>query len=139
MPGFLDDYAAMIVALVALWRAAGEPRGAAGAETLAGDMLARFADTDGGALYYAAEDHGPLVARKKDLLDGALPSGNALAATALIRLGRAVGRDDLIEAAGRMLVALAPAARRYPTGAGQWFVALDEYLAAADSPPEPEP
>ena len=120
----------MVLALLALAEARpGEPRWLDEAIRLADDMKARFGDPAGGAFFYAAEDHGPLIVRKKDFQDGSVPSGNALCTTALLRLGRAARRGVDAAAAERMLRAMNDLMRRLPTAAGQWLLALDEYLA----------
>ena len=66
-------------------------------------MLARFADAEAGGFFYTADDHEPLIARKKDILDTPVPSSTGLAATALLRLARHTGRDDYRRAAEETL------------------------------------
>ena len=64
-------------------------------------MLEKFADPAGGGFFYTADDHEQLIARTKELTDSSTPSGNALAATALLRLGKLLGRSDYLDAAER--------------------------------------
>jgi hypothetical protein len=97
---------------------------------LADEILARFADPEHGGFFFTASDHEPLVARKKDVLDSSLPSGNGLAATLLVRLGRLSGRDDYLAAADRTLRTFAEVMQQMPTATGQLLLALDEYLGA---------
>jgi len=54
--------------------------------------------------------------------------GNALAATALLRLGKLCGKSDYLDAAGRTLVVAAPIMQRMPTAVGQMLIALDLWL-----------
>ncbi|HJP29057.1 MAG: thioredoxin domain-containing protein [Candidatus Latescibacteria bacterium] len=84
---FQDDYAALVGGLVDLYEATFEPRWLASAVDLAEQMIERFWDTDGeGGFYYAEADRSDLIVRTKNPFDGATPSGNSLAALALLRL-----------------------------------------------------
>jgi uncharacterized protein YyaL (SSP411 family) len=84
---FLDDYAMVVQSLLSL-EAAGFPSRRAQAEELADRMLRRFAPSAGGALYFTGEDATDLSVRQIVGGDSPLPSGNAVAASALITLGR---------------------------------------------------
>ena len=99
---YLDDYANLIDGLTRLYEATGEPRWIDAALDLARVMIDEFADAEQGGFYYTGKSHEALIARTKDLFDNATPSGNAMAATALLRLGALTGRDDLRQA-GRQL------------------------------------
>jgi uncharacterized protein YyaL (SSP411 family) len=94
-------------------------------------LLEKFADQEGGGFFYTASDHEELIARTKELTDSSTPSGNALAATALLRLGRLSGRAEYLEAAERTLAAAVQVMQRVPLGAGQMLLALDRYLGPA--------
>src|SRR4029077_4902394 len=78
--------------------------------------------------YFTADDHEALVARQKDWQDSSTPSGNAMAATALLRLGKLTGRRDYTDAAVGTLQAAAGLMERFPSAAGQMLAALDFHL-----------
>ncbi len=86
--GYLDDYAWMVTALVELYQATLEIRWLEQAVALAQTTVSLFADSEGGAYFSTGLDSETLLMRRKDLLDGALPSANAVLAAALIRLSR---------------------------------------------------
>ncbi len=119
IPGFLDDYANLIGGLLALWEATWAPRWLEAATELADDMLARFADPDGGALFYTGDDAERLLARSHKLVAGAEPSGNGAAALHLAHLAALTGRRDLGEAADRILEAYAGYLARAPMALGE--------------------
>jgi uncharacterized protein len=125
---YLDDYACLANALVTLYEASFEERWIAAAVELADTMLARFADAEGGGFYYTATDHEALIARQKDSQDSSVPSGNAMAATVLLRLGKLCGRADYLEAGQRTLEAFSALMEQHPTAAGQMLIALDLQL-----------
>jgi uncharacterized protein YyaL (SSP411 family) len=122
---YLDDYACLLNSLVTLYEATFDERWIAEAVSLADTLLARFADAKGGGFFFTADDHERLIARQKDMLDSSVPSGNAMAATALTRLGKLTGRADYLQAAERTLLAAAALLERAPTAAGQMLLALD--------------
>ncbi|MEX2027520.1 MAG: thioredoxin domain-containing protein, partial [Pirellulaceae bacterium] len=128
LDAYLDDYACLISALVTLYESTFDEAWIDHAVRLADIMLARFADTDHGGFFFTADDHEQLIARNKDLHDASVPSGNAMAATALVRLGKLTGKQDFIEAAQDALHAGLPVMERSPTAAGQLLIALDMFL-----------
>jgi uncharacterized protein YyaL (SSP411 family) len=131
LAGYLEDYAYLADALVTLYEATFDARWLRASIELADVMLKHFADERGG-FYYTADDHEQLIARTKDLHDGSVPSGNAMAVTALLRLAALTGRRDFRDAAGRTLTAYRGLMAEHPAAAGQMLVALDFYLGPVD-------
>jgi uncharacterized protein YyaL (SSP411 family) len=98
------------------------------ARELADVMLQHFADPAGG-FFDTSDDHEALVTRPKDLQDNAVPSGNALAATVLLKLYAFTGDDLYYKQAELMLGILQGALAQAPTGFAQWLCALDFALS----------
>ena len=128
--GYLDDYANLIDGLTRLFETTGEPRWLDAALDLTRVMRAEFADPAQGGFYYTGVSHEALIARQRDAYDNATPSGNAMAATALVRLGALTGQSDLTEAGRATLKAIQLILQRVPMAAGQALVALDILLGA---------
>jgi uncharacterized protein YyaL (SSP411 family) len=128
LDAYLDDYAYLINALISLYEAEFDERWIDEAVRLADILNKHFRDNENGGFYYTADDHEQLIARNKDLIDSSVPSGNAMAATALIRLGKLCGRADYNHAAYETLELAATIMERSPTAAGQMLVALDMHL-----------
>jgi uncharacterized protein YyaL (SSP411 family) len=129
--GVLEDYACLAEGLLALYAATFDEGWFRAARGLVGSILARFVDPAGG-FFDTAIDHEVLITRPKNLQDNALPSGNAMAVTVLLRLAALTGEGryrDGAEGALRLVADLAP---RHPTFFGQWLVALDLALADID-------
>jgi uncharacterized protein len=125
---YLDDYAAIANALVSLYEATFDERCIDEAVRLVEIMLKHFVDASGGGFFYTADDHEQLIARHKDIQDSSVPSGNALAATVLVRLGKLTGRTQYLEAAEKTFRMAAGLLERAPTAAGQMLLALDMFL-----------
>jgi uncharacterized protein YyaL (SSP411 family) len=122
--GVLEDYTHLADGLLALYEATFDERWFSAARDLMEHVLGRFADPAGG-FFDTASDAEALVTRPKDLQDNALPSGNAMAATVLLRLAALTGEGRYRDAAEASLRLVAGFADRYPTGFAQWLNALD--------------
>ncbi len=128
IPGFLDDYAGFIDGLVDLYQASGTPGYLVAARELAAQMLTLFADDESAGFYYTPADHETLITRTHDTQDGATPSGNSLAALALLKLGRLSGDSGLLDRAALTLETLSGLMAEHPRAAGQALIALDMLL-----------
>jgi uncharacterized protein YyaL (SSP411 family) len=122
--GTLEDYAFLVWGLIELHQATFESADLAAALALNADMLAHFEDKERGGFFTSPDDGEELLFRHKDVYDGALPSGNSVAAWNLLRLARLTGRSDLEEEARRTLAAFGSAART-PAGHTLYLLALD--------------
>ena len=84
----VDDYSFLIWGLLELYEASFDVHYLQSALTLNDDFMAHFWDAGGGGLYFTADDAEELLLRKKEIYDGATPSGNSVAALNLLRLAR---------------------------------------------------
>src|SRR4029079_4458862 len=75
-------------------------------------------------------DHEQLITRTKDLFDNATPSGNSLAAWALVRLAKLTGRESYSASVESTLRTGLAVLDRSPTAAAQLLLAIDIYLGA---------
>jgi len=88
--GVLEDYACLAEALLVLARLTGNPNWKGSAQRLVDEMLRRLHDDDGG-FFFTDRNADDLIVRQKSGTDNPLPSGNAVAAQVLLKLGK---RDD---------------------------------------------
>jgi uncharacterized protein len=127
--GFLDDYANVAHGLYELHVATGELRWLEEARRLAVLAVELFADEERGGFFLAPAEGEQLVARKKDLIDHPVPSGNSMLAYVLLRLARIYGDDELEQRAVGVLRLLGESLGRAPTELAWALNALDLYLA----------
>ena len=92
-------------------------------------LIERFSDAERGGFFTTASDHEPLAARRKDLEDSPIPSGNSAAAFGLLRLGMLSGDGRYERHALGVLRLLFPLAARHPGAFGHLLGAADFYLA----------
>jgi uncharacterized protein YyaL (SSP411 family) len=106
---FLDDYAALIHALVDLYETGFDAADLQWAAQLAERAISlfedKFEDKEGGGFFSSPANQSDLVLRLKDDYDGAEPSGNSVMALALLRLARLTGREEFRKSAERTLEA----------------------------------
>jgi hypothetical protein len=95
-------------------------------------MFAEFWDEAEGGFYFTGKSHEALLARNKDAHDNATPSGNAMAATALLRLAKLTGQSDFVARAERTMRLFHGVLEKAPLAAGQMLLALDFYLGPVD-------
>ena len=126
---FLEDYGALILGLLALYQADFNPRWYLEADGLAAQMLERFSDPQGG-FFDTPSDAQTVLVRPKDLQDNATPSGNALAAQALLKLAAFSGKSTYRQSAEQALGLVSRQALRYPAAFGAWLSAADLALSS---------
>ncbi len=125
LSAYLEDYAYLAQGLVSLFEATGNERWLKEAERLAERLMRDFGDADGGPFYQTAHDHEALIARVRDGHDGALPNANGIAAHAIARLARHLGRPQWEERARQALRGYARSVERLPRAFGSTLNALD--------------
>jgi hypothetical protein len=127
--GYLEDYADVANGLYELHLATGELRWLAESNRLARVAVDLFADDEHGGFFGTPVDGEQLVARKKDFDDHPAPSGNAMLAYVLLRLGRIWGDAELERRGESVLRLLVGPMSRIPSSFGWALVALDLHLS----------
>jgi uncharacterized protein YyaL (SSP411 family) len=130
LDAYLDDYADLIDGLARLYEATGSPTWIESALGLARIMIDEFADAVQGGFFFTGNRHEALIARQKDIHDNATPSGNGMAATALVRLGALTGREDLTQHGRMALESIQHVLETQPAAGGQSLIALDFLLGS---------
>ena len=126
---YLEDHAFLLEALLTLYEADFNTRWFVEARGLADTVLARFGDPRRGGFYSVADDHEPLLTRRKDVEDAPIPAGASSAAFGLLRLAALTGEQRYEEAAVSALAVLHEIAPRHPAAFGHLLQALDFHLA----------
>jgi uncharacterized protein YyaL (SSP411 family) len=123
--GHLDDYAFMVWGLTELYEASFEARYLKTALQLNTDMLAHYWDEKTGGLFFTPADGEKLIVRKKEVYDGAVPSGNSVAMYNLLKLASLTGDTTLDEKAAQIGRAFSEQIKQFPSGYTQFLVSVD--------------
>lgn len=114
--GQLDDYAAYGLALLELYEMKYEPHYLVKAAKIADKMIELFEDSKEGGYFITASNAEKLLTRPKETYDGALPSGNSMAAVLAVKLEGYTAEMKYQEMAKRQLQFLAGTVYEYPPG-----------------------
>ena len=131
-PAFLDDYAYLIDALIQLQEITGNRDWLQKARELTEFVLEHFREKGTGFFFYTPVWQEDVILRKKEVYDGATPSGNAVMALNLYRLGILYNLPEWKEQSASMLAALGNAITRYPTSFGCWACLLQEQISGTN-------
>jgi uncharacterized protein YyaL (SSP411 family) len=126
---YLEDHAYLVEALLRLYEATLEVRWFDAAREIADTMIERFADDERGGFFTTSNDHEELIARRKDVGDHPIPSGNSSAAYGLLRLAALTGESAYEERALGTMRVFAPAALQHPDAFGHLLQAIDFHLS----------
>lgn len=120
----LEDYASLIIGLLALYQSDDDIVWYEWAVKLGEEMISRYRDPAGG-FYDTRDDQQDLIIRPKDFQDNATPCGNSLASYALLLLYEFSGDDSIYQLATRVFPLLQDSLVKYPTAFGFWLQAID--------------
>lgn len=132
VPAFLEDYAFLVWGLLELYDATLDQRYLAEAHEFSLEMIRLFGDESDYGLYDTASDAENILVRKKGWYDGVLPSGNAVAAMNLIRLGKSARDARCLEEGKGILRAFMGSVAQQPMAALHFLAALD-YLSGEET------
>jgi hypothetical protein len=121
----LDDYAFMMWGLIELYEASFDVKYLSWALELNAGLLEHFSDPLEGGFFFTPDDGEELLVRKKEVYDGAIPSGNAVTMHNLLRLARMTGRAEFEEQAARISKAFSSQINQFPSGYTQFLCSVD--------------
>ncbi len=122
---FLDDYAFLAWGVIELYEATFEIEHLRSAIGLAHKMIDHFWDERAGGFFLSGTNSEALILRDKDAYDGAIPSGNSVAALVTLRLGRAVADASLEEYSAGTIRAFSKRISAAPVAYAQMMAAVD--------------
>ncbi len=125
LDAYLEDYAYLSEGLVDLYEAGGAESYLRAAARLGELMMTDFLDAEQGGFFTTAKDHEALIVRTRDAADGATPSANAVAASALARLSFHFDRPEWREAAVAAVRAYGRQITRYPRAFAKSLTVVD--------------
>jgi uncharacterized protein YyaL (SSP411 family) len=125
---FLEDYAHVIGALLALHQADMNEGWVETAKRLAERVLAEFSDQDSG-MFFFTDSRSKLIARKMEVNDNVIPSSNSVMAHNLFSLGLLTGRIDWVNRAKQMVHNVYDGMEMYGSGYSNWASLLQRIVS----------
>ncbi|MCG8502036.1 MAG: thioredoxin domain-containing protein [Firmicutes bacterium] len=123
-PAYAEDYAFLVWGLIELYQTTYQPAYLRQAIRMNQEMLKYFWDEDKGGLFMYGQDSEQLIARPKEAYDGALPSGNSVAAVNFLRLARLTGNRELEQLADQQIKAFGSLIQQTPVGHTYFLTAV---------------
>jgi hypothetical protein len=128
IPGMLDDYAFFIWGLLELYSAVHDPRYLSLAQDLTRTCLDHFRDLKQGGFYLTPDDGEELLTRPQEVTDGAIPSGNSVMLSNLLRLAAMAGDPEPDRRARELIAAFSGTVTEIPAGCTFFLCGLDMAL-----------
>ncbi|MDF0651217.1 MAG: aldo/keto reductase [Nitrospira sp.] len=125
LDAYLEDYAYLTEGLVDLYEAGSAESYLQAAGRLAEYLISDFMDQEQGGFFTTAQQHESLILRHREGMDGATPSANAVAASALARLSFHFDREDWRRAAAAAVRAYGRQITRYPRAFAKSLAVVD--------------
>ena len=126
--GYLDDYAFYVNALLDVFEIDSNPVYLETAVRYTDSVIQHFWDPVNQDFFFTSDDHEELIVRTKNFYDLAVPSGNSIAASNLLRLYYLTQRSDYLEKAEQIFKRGAKSAAENPFGFGQLLTAMYLYV-----------
>ncbi len=123
--GFLDDYAFLTWGLIEVYEASFDEKYLKAAVELTESMLARFWDDENGGFFFTPKNAADVLVRRKEVYDGALPSGNSVALLNLMRLSRLSDNPAYEEKAARLTRVFAADVKGSPAAHTFFLIGVD--------------
>lgn len=136
---YLDDYAFIIWALLELFETTGNIKYIEKAEKLNKAMLDLFLDKENGGFFLYGKDGEELIVRPKEIYDGAIPSGNSVAAYNTIRLSQILEDQELDQIVSKQFeifggsINLSPISYSYMLSAYLYFERIKDKIVLVGS------
>ena len=127
LTAYLEDYAALIIALLELFQSDPDSRWFQAAKVLFNQMSSDYQDPQGG-YFDTSINEAWLLVRPKTLQDNATPSGNSLATYATLLLASYDSNEHLQQQAEHILNSVSYPAFRYPMAFAEWLKSVDYVL-----------
>ncbi len=136
---YLEDYATLIDAFIALYEVSLEEKYLVKAQQLTDYILLHFYEPSSGYFFFTSDQDPALVTRKIDLVDNVMPSGNSIMAQNLFKLGHYYANNNYSGTSKEMLYAVLDKAIQYPPSYSNWLqlaadMSSDYYEVAVSGP-----
>ena len=123
---FLDDYANVADALIALYEVTFNEVWLLQAKALVDEAIEHYFDDEKGVFLFTADDDEQLIARKAEIMDSVTPASNSVMARSLKKLGLLFDKEEYLEISAQLLRNIVPQIANYPSAYSNWIMLLQE-------------
>ena len=126
---FLDDYANLADAFIALYEVTFNEKWLNQAKKLVDIAIEHYYDAGSGIFFYTAGDDEQLIARKSEIMDGVTPASNSVMARNLKKLGLFFDDENYGDTSAQLLRNIVPHLARYGSSYSNWIMLLLDEVA----------
>jgi len=131
---FLDDYANVADALIALYEVTFNEEWLTRAKGITDYAVLHYYDKHIGMFYYTADDDHHLIAHKSEIMDGVIPASNSVMARNLKKLGLLFDDESYLDISAQLLRNIVPHLAKYSTAYSNWtMLLLDEVFGVYEA------
>ena len=120
IPGFMEDYSAMIQAFIKYYETVFDEKFLVASKQLTDFALDQFYDEEEKLFYFTGDQSETLIARKKEIFDNVIPSSNSIMVENLLKLGTLYDDKTYVEAANMMFDQVSSLLSRDPEYLSNW-------------------
>ena len=125
---FLDDYANITDAFIALYEVTFDEHWLKHAKSLTNQAIDHYYDKENGIFFYTANDDEQLIARKSEIMDGVTPASNSVMARNIKKLGLLFDDEQYHAIADHLLANIVPQIAKYPSAYSNWIMLMLEQV-----------
>ncbi len=129
LPGYLEDLAAVSLAMTLLYQITFEEQWLKLATKLVEFAMAEFYDQKDGLFFFTGTRSENLIARKKELFDNVIPSSNSVMAQVLLQLGTITDNSGYIRTAENMISRMAHLTKEHPGSLAKWASLMTQIVS----------
>lgn len=123
---FLDDYANVINAFIALYEVTFDEAWLDTAKLLTDRALQYYYNNEDGIFFYTGDDDEQLIARKSEIMDSVIPASNSVMARNLKKLGLLFDNEQYLEVSAQLLRNVMPHMVKFGSSYSNWFMLLTD-------------
>ena len=125
---YLDDYAFVINGMISLYKATDDKAWLEKAAKLQAKQDELFWDEKAGGYFFTSNDHESLLARAKNPIDGARPSGISVSANNLVQLAKYLKKPEYKSKCEKTILSIAILLQRSPSSSPLMLKAVQAFL-----------
>ncbi len=125
IPGFLDDYAFILWALLEMYESTFDSKYLETSLQIVDRVKKEFWDSDEGGFFFTSENSESLIIRQKEAYDGAIPSGNSVMMYNLVRLARILADSEFENMSRKIGISFSEQVKQQPSSFTMMLNALD--------------
>ncbi|WP_363299080.1 thioredoxin domain-containing protein [Altibacter sp.] len=125
--GYLEDYAAVIEAYIALYEVTMDEQWLTKAKKMTDYTFSHFFDEEKHMFYFTSKEDAKLVSRSIEYRDNVIPASNSIMAKNLFKLSHYFDSPKFAETNRQMLKNVQAEMEQYPSGFSNWLDLLANY------------